>query len=363
MSPIDGMAIVVSIYIAITQLTTIKVAAREVPFSKYRDLLTRNYSKRWLLHMSERQSSTNPYCNICCLNITTNGILKDCGYHTLCIYKKDETRPHCRGFMAVKFTEGEKYMILDAHNTVRNKVASGSEKRGANGSQPSAANMRRLEWDNELASIAQRWVAQCSPMPDRCRDVERFPVGQNIAFDYASKSNHLSFILNWSDKVNLVNKATLSAFSPTLHSDVREYTQLVWAESYKVGCARAVFQSDWGPDVVYKEMLVCNYGPSGNIPGQPVYIRGSPCSACYVGTKCEAEYPSLCGRSGTNEIAEITRKPDSDTRDIKKTTADEDTCALDSNKNYNGEVLKFNFAYKTYTLLLPIGILYDYCIY
>lgn len=97
----------------------------------------------------------------------------------------------------MKFTEGEKYMILDAHNTVRNKVASGAEQRGAKGAQPSAANMRRLEWDEELAVIAEVWASQCSPTHDRCRDVERFPVGQNIVMDAASKSNHLGFILNW----------------------------------------------------------------------------------------------------------------------------------------------------------------------
>lgn len=78
------MAILFPIYLALSQLVHVRTTSEEVPFSKYRDILTRNYSKRWILHMTERQSNSNPYCNLCCLNITGNGVLKDCGFHTLC---------------------------------------------------------------------------------------------------------------------------------------------------------------------------------------------------------------------------------------------------------------------------------------
>lgn len=60
---------------------------------------------------------------------------------------------------------------MDAHNTLRNIVASGLEKRGSPGPQPKAANMRVLEWNNELSLIAERWAAQCTYSHDMCRDL------------------------------------------------------------------------------------------------------------------------------------------------------------------------------------------------
>lgn len=62
-----------------------------------------------------------------------------------------------------------------------------------------------------------------------------------------------------------------------------------------LGCARAVFQKSTGFEVEYREHFICNYGPSGNIPKQPVYKVGAPCSFCHEGTSCTLEYPSLCG--------------------------------------------------------------------
>lgn len=62
-----------------------------------------------------------------------------------------------------------------------------------------------------------------------------------------------------------------------------------------MGCARIAFQSANGSGVFYKEHFICNYGPTGNIPGQTVYKIGEPCSACPEGTACTVEYPGLCG--------------------------------------------------------------------
>lgn len=62
-----------------------------------------------------------------------------------------------------------------------------------------------------------------------------------------------------------------------------------------IGCARAVFQRSSDAQVSYREHVICNYGPSGNIPNQPVYLIGIPCSACQEGTSCTLDYPSLCG--------------------------------------------------------------------
>ncbi|KAL3280382.1 hypothetical protein HHI36_017869 [Cryptolaemus montrouzieri] len=333
------MLIFLSFYLATIQITQNRKSASDVLFSKYRSLLTKNYSRRWLHQITERQSTTNPYCNLCCLNISYNEIRKDCGFHTLCIYGKNESGTHCRGFMSIKFTEGEKYTIVDAHNTLRNKVARGGEIRGSPGPQPGAANMRKLEWDDELATIADRWVSRCTPTHDRCRDVDRFPVGQNIASDYASRSNHLGFIQKWYNTVQHFNANNVHRYAQKDYHDAEQYTQMVWAETYRIGCARAVFQSIQGSDIIYKEILVCNYGPAGNIPGQPVYIRGSPCAACYVGTKCESEYSALCGRiCDGDKCDEEKEKPK---RESGKNETDDHL--VDPNINFNGKISKLGY--------------------
>ncbi|KAK9882849.1 hypothetical protein WA026_023546 [Henosepilachna vigintioctopunctata] len=321
------MIIFFSLWLIIVQITSI-----QLPSMKYKSLLTKNYSKRWLHNIVQRQSATNPYCNLCCLNITQDVILKDCKFHTMCIYKINETGQHCRGLMPVQFTEAEKYTLLDAHNTLRNTVASGNESRGSQGAQPPAANMRKLEWDDELAVIAETWTRQCQETSDRCRDVERFPVGQNVGSDYASKSSHLGFIHMWYESV--VNFSSEDVAHYTKQASTEKYTQIVWAETYRVGCARAVFQKVNNYDVIYQEILVCNYGPAGNIPGQQVYMKGTPCSACYEGSRCESDYPSLCARIGKVPVVNILNNNTNFGSGAIK--------VVHTEVNYNGKLSNFN---------------------
>lgn len=129
----------------------------------------------------------------------------------------------------------EKETIVDAHNTIRNKVASGDEIRGAPGPQPTASNMRMFQWSRELAEVAERWAAQCIYNNDECRDLgsslfcinpttfidmnicnyfqlESFPVGQNIARGTVADTNELSFIKLWSDEVELFNASEVNNF-------------------------------------------------------------------------------------------------------------------------------------------------------
>ena len=51
--------------------------------------------------------------------------------------------------------------MVEAHNVLRSRVATGAEARGAPGPQPPAADMKELVWDDELAAVAQRWAEQC----------------------------------------------------------------------------------------------------------------------------------------------------------------------------------------------------------
>merc|ERR1719507_1390112 len=71
--------------------------------------------------------------------------------HTMCQYQG--LGKACGGNSLRRgVTEDERKEIVDVHNMVRGKLARGEERRGRPGPQPAAANMRLMEWDDELAT-------------------------------------------------------------------------------------------------------------------------------------------------------------------------------------------------------------------
>jgi len=60
-------------------------------------------------------------------------------------------------------------------------------------------------------------------------------------------------------------------------SSTGHYTQVVWANTYKVGCGFTAYE---GSDGWYNKYYVCNYGPGGNIIGGSMYEEGDPCTKC-----------------------------------------------------------------------------------
>ncbi|XP_052276294.1 cysteine-rich venom protein latisemin-like [Dreissena polymorpha] len=127
-------------------------------------------------------------------------------------------------------------LILEAHNTVRRAVT------------PTASNMQLMSWDESIANLAQRWAENCVWGHDtNDTDIGRFSFGQNIA----QSSGNLDWnkaISNWANEKNVY----------TYNGDnggkvVGHYTQIVWAESSKVGCGYARCNG--------RNYYVCNYGP------------------------------------------------------------------------------------------------------
>ncbi|XP_034946940.1 venom allergen 3-like isoform X2 [Chelonus insularis] len=157
--------------------------------------------------------STQDYCNLeSCPNRS----------HTECKYNSapaaacgDQT------MIQTGLSSQQRDEIVNFHNDRRAFVASGKEQRGNPGPQPPATNMKSLMWDEEVASIAQTWADQCGSGHDQCRNVERFGVGQNIAYFAASdqfRNNLTSLMLSWYEEVKNLDNSQVKAFG-TLHSD------------------------------------------------------------------------------------------------------------------------------------------------
>jgi len=179
-------------------------------------------------------------------------------------------------------------LILDKHNELRSRVAQGLER-----NQPSASNMRKLVWNNELAAIAQRWADQCifDHDPERSK-FDGTSVGQNVAiFKNSSRSSWeeiqyglATSVQNWYDEVTDPGFSRWDINPFRFSSGTGHYTQVVWAETREVGCGMVYYQNGrW-----YTTLVVCNYAVAGNMRGAEMYKEGRRCSRCSVsGSWCQ----------------------------------------------------------------------------
>ncbi|XP_069483782.1 GLIPR1-like protein 1 [Ambystoma mexicanum] len=175
--------------------------------------------------------------------------------------------------------------IVDAHNQYRSAVT------------PKASDMLRMTWDPALALTAKGWSQQC--IFDHNPDLQKpgkahptfNPVGENIWL--GGPSTTVSPTKPWYDEVKDYTYATHTCSGVCGH-----YTQVVWASSYKVGCAATVCETIKKSTMKNMMILVCNYAPAGNYPQRP-YSEGEACSKCPAGDKCEN---NMCANSERDKI-------------------------------------------------------------
>lgn len=236
--------------------------------------------------------------------------------HTMCQYQGSgqacNGKPISRGV-----TPAEIATILDVHNNYRAKIARGEERRGSPGPQPPAANMKIMVWDEELSRIAQRHADQCTFAHDcsSCRKTDRFGVGQNLYIYKQTQrkpdNDWEKAVTDWYDEVEIFSNKHVEPFkfsTPTGH-----YTQVVWADTDKVGCGATSYRDGkW-----FATLYTCNYGPNGNFIRGQMYADGAACSQCSSGSSCSSQYPGLCDFARANSSSPLSppeRKPVTATR-------------------------------------------------
>ena len=156
--------------------------------------------------------------------------------------------------------------------------------------------MLEMSWDDELEAIAQRWTDQCEFGHDKIRGVKRFPVGQNSFVAMGNSEGTLSALKGvevWYNEVSKLPNSMAAKFNGSLSAG--HYTQMVYAESFKIGCGLTVFK---GPKWGAHKFLACNYGRHGNVFGREIYTVGEACSKCSSGI-CSKKYPALCVSNST----------------------------------------------------------------
>ncbi|KAF5731873.1 pathogenesis-related family protein [Tripterygium wilfordii] len=129
---------------------------------------------------------------------------------------------------------------VNAHNAARSQV-----------------NVPNIAWDNNLASYAQSYVN--SRLGDCNLVHSNGPYGENLAKGSGAFTGAAAVDLWVKEKPFYDYNSNSCVGGECLH-----YTQVVWRNSVRVGCARAQCNDGWW-------FISCNYDPRGNIIGERPY--------------------------------------------------------------------------------------------
>ncbi|XP_051517156.1 peptidase inhibitor 16-like [Myxocyprinus asiaticus] len=164
--------------------------------------------------------------------------------------------------VASHLTEDQKSTIVNMHNEFRSKV------------QPSAAFMQKVMWDEELRLVAEAYASKCTLYANP--QIKELSIGESL-FASDKPFNATEAMLDWfGERVDYDYENNACLENPMCPL----YTQMVWANSNKVGCATYLCDTVKGLVNKSTTVLVCNYFPQGNVKGQRPYESGEPCSKC-----------------------------------------------------------------------------------
>ncbi|XP_039941623.1 peptidase inhibitor 16 [Hirundo rustica] len=162
-------------------------------------------------------------------------------------------------------SDEEKKIILDEHNKYRSQVS------------PPAKAMMKMIWDTDLEVAAQIHAKNCIWGQNGGR-------GRANLFATASALDVKLAIEEWNREWKFYNLKT-SECDPRQTCD--NYTQVVWAETTRVGCGKSSCKKIDGIKTENAQLLVCKYYPPGNRKDKLPYMEGPSCERCPTGTVCE----------------------------------------------------------------------------
>lgn len=178
-----------------------------------------------------------------------------------------------------------------------------------------ASDMLHMTWDEALAITARAWSRNCVFQHNiYLRETKRVhpdfsSVGENIWAGYPTSTFSVERALHlWvaevKDYINKTNECLPNSICG-------HYTQVVWANSYKVGCAVNICPNGVAKtsfDTKKGAIFVCNYATAGNFAGIRPYKTGGAC------TTCEGEnnqcLKNLCHNPERDTIRSYTWTPD-----------------------------------------------------
>ncbi|KAL0412641.1 UNVERIFIED_CONTAM: Pathogenesis-related leaf protein 6 [Sesamum radiatum] len=143
------------------------------------------------------------------------------------------------------------YSLCHAQNSPQDYVAAHNAARAQVGVGP-------IAWDENVAAFARNYVNQRRGDCNLVHSTNR-PYGENLAKGSGKFTGRAAVEL-WVGEKPFYDYASNSCVG----GECRHYTQVVWRNSVRVGCARARCNNGWW-------FISCNYDPPGNYIGQRPY--------------------------------------------------------------------------------------------
>ncbi|XP_037818694.1 antigen 5 like allergen Cul n 1-like [Lucilia sericata] len=199
-----------------------------------------------------------------------------------------------------EMTESLKKLIVEAHNEKRNIVAGGDVKH-----LKPACRMATMEWDDELASLAEYNVLQCKMNHDKCHNTEDFKYsGQNLGeMGFRGNANDTANIQKsiemWFEEKKDVKQSIIDKYPKGYKGPkIGHFTVMMADRNIRVGCAAATYSVS-GKD--YKNYLfACNYAAT-NMIGFAIYKScDKSADDCKSGTN--PNYENLCSSSESYNV-------------------------------------------------------------
>ncbi|XP_025670691.2 pathogenesis-related leaf protein 6-like [Arachis hypogaea] len=163
------------------------------------------------------------------------------------VVKQDEERTACHQGQLQRAAErlSSPEFYLKYHNAIREHVGSPA-----------------LKWDREIEKHARNFVNAHSV---DCL-AKKPSISSGIGWNIARSWGNYTFVggealVQWALQHENYDHVTNSCVGGECHA----FTQLVWKQSTRLGCARVTCHNHSGT------LVRCNYEPPGNIPGQRPY--------------------------------------------------------------------------------------------
>ncbi|XP_061181922.1 cysteine-rich secretory protein LCCL domain-containing 1-like [Saccostrea echinata] len=179
-----------------------------------------------------------------------------------------------------KALSSEAQAFLNAHNEKRRIV------------NPTATSMKEMVWSTDLENLARNYAKNCNFAHNQQRSNGMpYYVGENLYVNSGDISPGVA-VTSWDNEKNDYS-FTNNYCDPNSKYGCGHYTQVVWANSEYLGCAKhyCSYVTNFGPGY----LVVCNYGPGGNVNGARPFTSGQTCSNCPAGYTCVNK---LCSKSG-----------------------------------------------------------------
>nr|CDJ90256.1 SCP extracellular domain containing protein [Haemonchus contortus] len=170
-------------------------------------------------------------------------------------------------------TDEARKMFVDKHNEYRSLIAKGQAKGKPGQFAPKAARMMKVNYDCDVEANAMEWSKTCTFGLNTAAMLKRW--GNNMHMMSSKTDNKTEAaaeaVAAWFGDLQKYGVPENNVFTMNIYTTLSKYSQLAWQSSDRIGCVVVPCWSSW-------TVVVCEYNPGGDLPGEAIYDVGDPCT-------------------------------------------------------------------------------------